>query len=76
MPEQLLAGLAVAAMLGINARTLDQWRYLPPTDPRRKNLPHVKVGSRIRYKLSDVENFIRLNTIDVTPRVSRRRRLR
>jgi hypothetical protein len=72
MPENetLLAGFAVAAMLGLKSpRTLDNWRRLPPDDPRRALLPWVRFGkNRIRYKLSVVQNYIRTisgETIDI-----------
>ena len=63
MPEKLLTGIVVAGLLGIGPRTLDSWRSLPPEDPRRKLLPFVRVGSRVRYKEADVTNFIRVNTV-------------
>jgi hypothetical protein len=59
MPEQLLAAFAVAAVLGLSTRTIDNWRFLKdPNDPRRKLLPPIRVGSRIRYRQSDVDNYI------------------
>jgi predicted DNA-binding transcriptional regulator AlpA len=61
MPEQLLAAFAVAAVLGLKPRTIDNWRFLPDKDdPRRKLLPPIRVGSRIRYRQSDVDNYIRV----------------
>jgi hypothetical protein len=70
MPEQLLAASAVAALLGHKPRTIDNWKYLEdPNDPRRKLLPVYKVGSRNRYRQSDVDNYIRsLSVKKVAPR--------
>ena len=46
-PEQ------VAEMLGVSKQTLAVWRC-----ERRYPLRYVKVGSRVRYRPSDVERFL------------------
>jgi len=47
-----------AQMLGIAAGTLSVWRCT-----RRVDLPYVKVGRAIRYRLSDLETFIAERTV-------------
>jgi excisionase family DNA binding protein len=46
-PEQ------VAEMLQVTAKTLAQWRY------QRRYLPFHKIGSCVRYRLEDVQGFLR-----------------
>lgn len=46
-PEQ------VADVLGVSKQTLAVWRC-----ERRYPLPYVKVGSRVRYRPSDVQQFM------------------
>ncbi|MBY0378258.1 MAG: helix-turn-helix domain-containing protein [Gammaproteobacteria bacterium] len=59
LPEvTLLVPKAVAIMLGINTRTLAVWR-----SDRRYPLPYVKIGSRVRYRVCDVEAFIEARTV-------------
>ena len=51
--SSLLPPHEVAAMLGISEATLSTWRCRG-----RYNLPYVKVGSRVMYRLQAVENFL------------------
>ncbi|MGD9153113.1 MAG: helix-turn-helix domain-containing protein [Gammaproteobacteria bacterium] len=51
--NHLLNPADVADLLGIKVETLQIWRC-----NHRYNLPYVKIGGRVRYKLSDVEKFI------------------
>lgn len=53
--EKLLNPDEVAAMLGLKKNTLAVWKC------NRKNLPVIKIGRLIRYRLSDIENFIKNN---------------
>jgi len=49
----LLTPREVAAMLRVQPETLNVWRCV-----KRYPLPYLKIGSRIRYRLADVEKFI------------------
>ena len=46
-PEQ------VAEYLGVSTETLNVWRCT-----KRYNLPYVKAGRLVRYRLADVEAFV------------------
>jgi excisionase family DNA binding protein len=54
----LLTREEAAAYLGIKSQTLSVWLCTG-----RYSLPVVKVGSRVRYKLSDLEAFIASRTV-------------
>ncbi|MGD9152759.1 MAG: helix-turn-helix domain-containing protein [Gammaproteobacteria bacterium] len=56
--NQLLNPADVADLLGIKVETLQIWRC-----NHRYDLPYVKIGGRIRYKISDVEKFIESRTM-------------
>lgn len=56
-PERLITREEAARMLGIQPATLAKWACQRKTD-----LPMVKIGSRVRYRLLDVKEFIKLNT--------------
>lgn len=43
----------VAAYLGMSVETLNVWRCT-----KRYNLPYVKAGRLVRYRLEDVEAFV------------------
>ena len=47
-----------AAMLGVTVPTLAIWRCT-----RRYPLPYTKIGRKVMYRLSDVEEFIRSRTV-------------
>lgn len=49
----LLTPREVADLLCIKEHTLAVWR-----NTKRYNIPHVKVGSKVRYRIADVEAFI------------------
>ena len=51
--EKLLTADEVSDILGITPTTLSVWR-----STKRYQLPWVKVGGRIRYRLIDVQKFI------------------
>ena len=53
MTEHLLTPRDVAAILGITPQTLAVWRC-----EKRYHLPYIKAGRLVRYKESDVEQFI------------------
>lgn len=50
-PEQ------AAEMLGVTSGTLSVWR-----STRRYPLRFIRVGRHVRYRLSDIEEFLRLRT--------------
>lgn len=51
--DRLLTPSEVAEMLGVSVETLNVWRAT-----RRYPLPYVKAGRLVRYRPSDVQNFI------------------
>jgi excisionase family DNA binding protein len=50
---KLLTPSEVAKILGLSVETLNVWRAT-----KRYPLPYVKSGRLVRYRISDVENFI------------------
>jgi len=50
--EKLLSGRQVAEILGFRESTLNVWRSTG------KGPRFVKIGSSVRYKMSDLEDFI------------------
>lgn len=57
--EKLLTQQEVAELLQINPETLNVWRATG-----RYNLRYFKIGRLVRYKLSDVLDFIDSRTIE------------
>jgi len=57
-PSSLLTAQQTAELLGVNAGTLAVWRCT-----RRYDLPYVKCGRSVRYRLADIEAFIESRTI-------------
>jgi hypothetical protein len=52
--QQLLTPKDTAKLLGVQVETLSVWRCT-----KRYPLKFIKVGSRIRYRLADIEEFIK-----------------
>jgi len=52
--EKLLTPEQVAEIFGIKVETLNQWRH-----KKRYDLNFVKIGRCVRYRRSDVEDFIK-----------------
>lgn len=52
-PPTLLTPLQAARILGVAPKTLANWRVTGTS-----GLQHIAVGGRIRYRSSDVNNFI------------------
>ncbi len=50
---KLLTPEETAELLNVSIKLLNDWRY-----NQKVNLPYVKIGKLVRYKLSDVEQFI------------------
>lgn len=46
-----------AELLGVNAHTLAVWR-----STSRYDLPYIKIGRKIRYRVSDLENWLQHRT--------------
>ncbi len=55
--DALLTTKQVAKKLGLSYYTIMTWRSV-----KRYPLKYIKVGRRIRYRLSDVEAFLRERT--------------
>ena len=56
--NKLISAGQTAEILGLKESTLAQFRWRGD-----KRLPWVKLGKTIRYKLSDIEEFIERSTI-------------
>jgi predicted DNA-binding transcriptional regulator AlpA len=57
VPDKLLTEKDVAPILGVSVYTLQRWRV------RRVGPRYVKLGRAIRYRMSDLLDFISGNTI-------------
>lgn len=54
-PDDRLTNAEAAQILGVDAATLTQWRYLQKFSER---LPYLKVGRKVFYRKSDLLNFL------------------
>jgi len=52
IPDPLLTPDDVARLLGVSVNTLNAWRV------KRQHLPFVPVGRLVRYRATDVQQFI------------------
>ena len=52
-PQSLLSAEEAAEFLGVVVGTLSVWRCT-----RRVQIPYVKVGRSVKYRLSDLEAFV------------------
>jgi hypothetical protein len=52
-PEKLLTSNQAADFLGISHGTLDVWRC-----NKRYSIPYIKIGRLVKYKMSDLINFL------------------
>jgi excisionase family DNA binding protein len=57
--DELLTPQLAAAVLGIRAATLANWRTT-----KSRAIPYVKVGRSVRYRRSDLEAWIASRRID------------
>lgn len=55
--DVMLATPKAAEVLGVRPCTLDAWRV------RGEGPPFVRVGRSVRYRASDLDRFIAINTI-------------
>ena len=53
---QLLNEKQVAEALGLSVKTLRSWRL------RGVELPFIKLGKSVRYRLSEIEAYLEANT--------------
>lgn len=53
---QLVNRKTAAALLGVKVNTLVTWAMY-----KRYNLPFIKIGKSVRYRLSDIEAFLERN---------------
>lgn len=51
--DKLLTPKQAAEYLGVKENTLAVWR-----STKRYDLPYIKIGKSIRYKLSEIETYI------------------
>jgi len=58
LEKPLLSREEAARILGIKPQTLAKWAHTG-----RSELRMIKVGSRARYRLSDIEDFIEKNSV-------------
>lgn len=56
-PKALMTPDEVASCLAVSVETLNVWRCT-----KRYNLPYIKAGRLVRYRLQDVEAFITSRT--------------
>jgi excisionase family DNA binding protein len=61
--DRLLTPIEAAQLLGIKAETLATWRV-----NRRYGIPFVKVGTHVRYWLSDLERWLASRTVSAVER--------
>lgn len=63
--EKFLTPREAAEYLGIHINTLARWRYL-----KTSSLPYVKMETVIKYRLSDIEDFINRSVVhnEATPK--------
>jgi hypothetical protein len=57
-PSPLVDEKRAAEILGITPGTLSVWRCV-----RRYSLPYTKIGRAVRYRIEDLEQFIRSRTV-------------
>lgn len=60
--DDLMDDFATAELLKVSRQTLANWRAT-----KRHSLPYVKLGSLVRYRRQDVEQFIRHCTVEGAP---------
>jgi excisionase family DNA binding protein len=66
LTSTLLSADQVAQLTGISIDTLAQWRS------QRREIPYLKIGRKIRYDLTDVQNYLRGCRVSVSDSKERR----
>lgn len=56
--SELITPYEVSELLGVKIETLASWRCTEVV-----KIPYVKIGSCVRYKLTDIEYYIEEHTI-------------
>jgi excisionase family DNA binding protein len=56
--RELLTREEAAQYLGVKPQTLSVW-----ATTKRYHLPYIKVGTLVRYRLSDLEKFLESRTV-------------
>lgn len=51
--DSLLSRQETADLLGVEKHTLEVW-----ATTKRYNLPYIKVGRLVRYRMSDIRSFL------------------
>lgn len=59
--DALLDDAHAAKILGVAAKTLPVWR-----STRRVEIPYVKIGRLVRYRMADLQHFITEQTVGAT----------
>lgn len=59
--DPILPNVTAAEYLGITPHTLNVWRC-----NKRFDIPYIKVGGRVRYRKSSLDNFLLQQTIGET----------
>ena len=54
-----------AEYLGVSEGTLAVW-----ASTKRYNLPYVKIGSLVKYRMSDLQEFLQNNLVEPLPNYS------
>jgi len=56
--DRLLSIEELSIMLGVRKSTLYAWSH-------QRKIPYIKVGSLLRFRLSDVEKWLKQQSVDV-----------
>ena len=59
MTAELIDRKEAAEYLGVSPGTLANWQ-----STGFRKVPHVKIGKRVRYRISDLAKFIEQNLVD------------
>jgi excisionase family DNA binding protein len=62
----LLSAEDVAELTGLSTETLAQWRS------KRRGIPYLKIGRRVRYDVTDVQAYLRGCRVSVSDPQERR----
>jgi excisionase family DNA binding protein len=57
----LITSKELAEILGVSANTLTSWRIIDKKMEKKPRIPFLKLGNKVRYKLSDIKKFIESN---------------
>lgn len=56
--DRLLSIEEISGMLGVRKSTLYSWSH-------QRRIPYIKVGSLLRFRLRDIEKWLKQQTVDV-----------